>query len=202
MGRKPKSESDQRDRGRERREQVLTAAEECFRLRGFHGASMAEISKAAGMSTGHIYHYFESKEAIIAAITERNTDEMLMHLGTFGESDEPVNALAMDVDEALSRSICEERLPLELEMLAESFRNEQIAATIHSHDERKRQQVHALIKRQFPDLDDAEIDTRITLIGALFSGLKVRLACRGELCGTNLQPKVSKLIRALLFGQI
>ena len=37
-----------------RRNQVLDAAAICFRNHGFHGASMAQISKTAGMSPGHI----------------------------------------------------------------------------------------------------------------------------------------------------
>ncbi len=48
-----------------RRHQILSAAARCFRERGFHGASVSQISKAAGMSAGHMYHYFENKEAII-----------------------------------------------------------------------------------------------------------------------------------------
>ena len=40
-----------------RRAQIRAAAAECFRLHGFHGSSIAQISKRAGMSTGHIYHY-------------------------------------------------------------------------------------------------------------------------------------------------
>ena len=41
-------------RAEARKTQVLNAATECFRRQGFHGASMAQISKAAGMSVGHI----------------------------------------------------------------------------------------------------------------------------------------------------
>ena len=43
-----------RQRAGKRCEQVLDAAAACFRRRGFHGASMAEISREAGMSVGHI----------------------------------------------------------------------------------------------------------------------------------------------------
>ena len=42
------------DRALARRQQVLDAAAECFRRRGFHGASMAEIAKTAGMSAAVI----------------------------------------------------------------------------------------------------------------------------------------------------
>lgn len=59
-----------------RREQVLCAAANCFKRKGYHGAGMAEISKTAGMSAGHIYNYFASKEAIIESIIERDMEEM------------------------------------------------------------------------------------------------------------------------------
>src|SRR5271168_2700713 len=55
-----------------RRRQVLDAAEACFRRHGFHAASMASVAAEAGMSVGHIYRYFENKEAIVAAIVERD----------------------------------------------------------------------------------------------------------------------------------
>ncbi|WP_222862308.1 TetR/AcrR family transcriptional regulator [Zoogloea oleivorans] len=45
-----------------RKEQVLAAAADCVRREGFHRTSMSQISAAAGMSSGHIYHYFGSKE--------------------------------------------------------------------------------------------------------------------------------------------
>lgn len=58
-----------------RRKQILDAAATCFRRDGFRGASMANISLTAGMSTGHIYHYFESKAAIIEAVIERGQSD-------------------------------------------------------------------------------------------------------------------------------
>jgi len=64
-------------RGEARRAQILDAAADCFRNHGFHGASIAQISKSAGMSAGHIYHYFANKEAIIAAIVERDLERIL-----------------------------------------------------------------------------------------------------------------------------
>src|ERR1700676_2390852 len=54
----------------ERRVQILKAAEDCFRRDGLRGASIDDICTAAHMSPGHLYHYFDSKEAIIEALFE------------------------------------------------------------------------------------------------------------------------------------
>ena len=53
-----------------RRRQILDAALDCFRRRGFHQSSMQEICAAAGISAGALYRYFGSKAEIITAIAE------------------------------------------------------------------------------------------------------------------------------------
>ena len=58
-----------------RTRQILDAARVCFGRHGFHGASMARIAAQAQISVGHIYRYFESKEAVVAAIAEEDLDE-------------------------------------------------------------------------------------------------------------------------------
>ncbi len=48
-----------------RREQIILTALENFANRGYHRSSISEISKAAGISKGLIYNYFESKEDLL-----------------------------------------------------------------------------------------------------------------------------------------
>lgn len=48
-----------------RRRQILEAAWACFARKGFHGTTMPEICREAGLSTGAVYSYFPSKEEII-----------------------------------------------------------------------------------------------------------------------------------------
>src|SRR5436305_13857858 len=52
----------------DRRAQILDAAFTCFAKRGFHQASMHDISTEAGISVGLIYRYFANKEAVISAM--------------------------------------------------------------------------------------------------------------------------------------
>ena len=54
-----------------RRQQILDAALVCFDRSGFHRTSMQDIFDEAGLSTGAVYRYFDSKEAIIEAIAEQ-----------------------------------------------------------------------------------------------------------------------------------
>src|ERR1700736_3751073 len=56
--------------------QILDAAVACFAKRGFHQASMHDISAEAGISVGLIYRYFQNKEAVIAAMADRHKREI------------------------------------------------------------------------------------------------------------------------------
>ena len=49
-----------------KREAVLAAAVRCFAAQGLAGAGMREIARAAGLTEGTLYHYFPSKDALIA----------------------------------------------------------------------------------------------------------------------------------------
>src|SRR5712672_361880 len=60
----------------DRRSQILDAAVVCFAKRGFHQASMHDISAEAGISVGLIYRYFENKEAVISAMADRHKEEI------------------------------------------------------------------------------------------------------------------------------
>lgn len=52
----------------DRRESILDAALQCFVERGFHGTAIPQIAKQAGIAAGTIYHYFDSKEALVNAL--------------------------------------------------------------------------------------------------------------------------------------
>ena len=49
---------------------ILLAAMEEFSDKGFLGASLRQIVKKAGVTTGAFYGYFSSKEALFAALVE------------------------------------------------------------------------------------------------------------------------------------
>jgi AcrR family transcriptional regulator len=49
-----------------KRDVILAAAVRCFAAHGLGGAGMRDIARAAGLTEGTLYHYFPSKEGLIA----------------------------------------------------------------------------------------------------------------------------------------
>src|SRR3981189_2443761 len=121
-------------RNRARRDQILSAAAKCFVENGFHGSSMAELAKRAGMSVGHIYHYFDSKDAIIEAIVDKDIEEAPGILDDFSGAEGGGAGMMDRPDETVERHLDRDRAALRLEILAEAARNPRIAAKVHSAD--------------------------------------------------------------------
>ena len=56
---------------RARREQILGAASRVFAEKGFSRATTREVARAASISEGTIYNYFEDKDALLLTILDR-----------------------------------------------------------------------------------------------------------------------------------
>jgi AcrR family transcriptional regulator len=52
-------------------EDILQAAVDLFVERGFHGTSVPSVAEKARVAAGTIYHYFQSKEALVNAVYQR-----------------------------------------------------------------------------------------------------------------------------------
>lgn len=78
---------------RARREHILDAAEKCFARSGFHRTSINDICKQASVSPGALYVYFDSKEALIAGICERDRAELADRLATLATAPDFMDAL-------------------------------------------------------------------------------------------------------------
>lgn len=53
------------------RTQILDAAEELFAARGFDGASIRAITRAAGVNVAAIHYHFGTKEEVLRGVTDR-----------------------------------------------------------------------------------------------------------------------------------
>src|SRR5690606_15276821 len=62
-------------------DEILDVAAQCFARQSFPAASMNDIAKACGTSKARLYHYYESKEAILFDLLDRYTQRLLALIG-------------------------------------------------------------------------------------------------------------------------
>ncbi len=161
-----------------RRREILDAAGRCFVRRGLHATSMREILAEAGLSTGAVYNYFDSKEAIIEAMAARERleiNELAAYLETAAD---PKAAILECVAEIiLECSLDEARLSVEL--LAEASRNDRVKAAMLDNDAALRDAVLRAIERgQSTGRIATELapDALLEAIVAIYEGFIGRIA--------------------------
>jgi TetR/AcrR family transcriptional repressor of uid operon len=183
-----------------RRQQILDAAAECFRKSGFHGASMSEIAKSFGMSAGHIYNYFESKEAIIEAMVKRDLDQALERIAKIQGEKDILKAMLGTVDEGVQRRI--DRSELDTEILAEAARNPKVAATVQGTDTVIREKVTQLIKGIQPLKNSTPCELNLaaksTILMALFDGLQIRAIRDPNMKADDIARVLKSVIQQML----
>lgn len=135
------------DKQEAKRRHIMDAAIRCFGKNGFHGTSTNQICAEAGMSPGNLFHYFPSKQALIAAIIE---SEHVAYAARFAElRAEPDAFVAL---EKIARAVLEQcsnplHARLWLEIAAESAANEEIGQTMAAHIATYQKDLAALVRR-------------------------------------------------------
>lgn len=165
-----------RQRTERRQDQILDAAEECFLAEGFHGASMSRIAATAKMSAGHIYQYFESKEAIIIALCERRFagfEDLLLaaeegqHQTSASFVDAWISQFAWWIDPV--------RAPLTLEIMSEAGRNPKVASVVKRIDLRFREIMRSSLLPLAGPIPQDEVEERLEAIVMLSHGMTSRM---------------------------
>lgn len=109
----------------DRSEEILVLVRSAFAEKGFDGASMRDLARAAGMSVGNFYRYFPSKDAIIAAMAAHDMDEMDADFADIRLSDNPLPLIREKI--RLKIEGCAERGRLWAEITAAAQRKPEIA---------------------------------------------------------------------------
>src|SRR5580693_1637023 len=63
-----------------RRTDILAAAKKVFARKGFHATTIADIAKAAHLSYGSIYWYFDSKDALFHDLMASEGESLRSHV--------------------------------------------------------------------------------------------------------------------------
>jgi AcrR family transcriptional regulator len=81
-----------------KRDEILDAAAACFAQLSYPAASMQEVAARLGTSKARIYHYYESKEALLFDLLDRYTQRLL---AIIGETDAQAQRRKLNDREAL-----------------------------------------------------------------------------------------------------
>jgi AcrR family transcriptional regulator len=104
------------------REAITAAAREVFNERGYHGASIRDIAKRAGLSLSALYYWHPSKQDLLAALVEEST------MDYFRRCDEALAVVGEDPADrlrAMARAAVEYRVERQTEsnIAAREWRN-------------------------------------------------------------------------------
>ncbi len=163
---------------------------------------MAEIAKSAGMSVGHIYHYFQSKEAIIIAIVESQQEEVLALLDQVEGSAAPLaDALVDEAARGVDSCMDLASTALMLEVLAEAARNPKVAEVVQASDAVVRARMREMLAKAMGGADPAavpDMEDRVESLFTLFQGIPVRAIRNPSLDRERMVRIVRDMIRWIL----
>lgn len=160
-------------------ERILASAQAAFRSHGFRGAGIAAICKGAGISPGHLYHYFASKEAIVAAIVDRERSSIHSEIDRLLTSDAPIRAIVS----AVTNNPVEDGFgmdpALSLEIYAEAARNPVIQQILQNYDQQVLSDTMGMLsvlQQRGSVALNADLPTAARLLIALVDGVMIRRA--------------------------
>ncbi|WP_198679321.1 TetR/AcrR family transcriptional regulator [Thermomonospora amylolytica] len=135
------------ERHRQRRRQIIEAAVALFATKGLAKTTTAEICRAAGMSSGNLFHYFPSKQAIFYGMFELDRDEWDAALESALADPDPWAALMRVVDRIAAEAAHPLMPGLIVEILAQAHRDPELARLVAEADQRLFRGIAAIIER-------------------------------------------------------
>ncbi len=73
------------------RDDILDAAAQVFRIKGFHGASMADIAESVKLQKASLYHHVSSKQEILLALLDRALDMLTERISAVSSRNLPAD---------------------------------------------------------------------------------------------------------------
>lgn len=96
--------TDRSTNGADKRRVILDAAVRVFARKGYHTCRVGDIAGEAGIAHGLLYHYFASKEEVLATIFRENWRDLLATFARIEESGEPPLAQLQAIAKTLLRT--------------------------------------------------------------------------------------------------
>jgi AcrR family transcriptional regulator len=135
------------EKHRARRTHIIESAVVLFARKGFAETTTADICQAAGISTGSLFHYFPSKQAVFYGIWELDRTEWDEVMAAADADPDPWAALMAIVDKLAADAAEPIMAGLLVEVIAQAHRDPGFAAGLAENDRRQISGVARLIRR-------------------------------------------------------
>jgi len=112
----------------QRSAEILASVRQAFVEKGFDGASMQDLARAAGMSVGNFYRYFPSKSAIVKALIEDDLADVHNVFHAILAAPRPMVALRQGLRQRIDGTIHDHDPDLWAEIEAVARRSPEIGA--------------------------------------------------------------------------
>ena len=158
---------------------ILDSIKGMFATKGFDGASMQDLARAAGMSAGNFYRYFNSKNAIVEAMIQRDLDEVQNEFTLIMQSKNPLETLRVLIRHRIDLPP-EDHGPIWAEIEATAARRPEIAALLarmETEITRNLVAVFARIASVSVETAEQRFTAHAGLILMLIQGLTIRSGC-------------------------
>ena len=181
----------------QRQQVIIAAAKVCFSRSGFHGASMADISRECALGAGQIYRYFSSKELIVEATIKNIVQSwhafLLDQLPLQHTTDAIINP-----DSAFWQHWPWQDRQLLLEVYSEASRHENVRAILAHAEQHLTAALDALFAQQMPQCSATQRVHRIQFLLLLVDGVACRSFSDSDLAQSELQ-RVNGILTQHLF---
>jgi len=85
----PNKNTKSRDSSSQTSRKLIEAAIDLFSRKGFKGTSIRDLAAEIGMTTSNIYHYFDTKEGLLAAIEQQTLEPITREFRRIASLDMP-----------------------------------------------------------------------------------------------------------------
>ncbi|MCL2160672.1 MAG: TetR/AcrR family transcriptional regulator [Betaproteobacteria bacterium] len=154
------------------------------------------------MSAGHIYHYFENKEAIIAAIVQRDLERRGTIWAELRVSDDVRETMVDLSADAVKDMMDAFSAGLRLEIVAEAARNPEVASVVQAANRcgmASWADTLRLARQAGGRNDDAQaFAMMVEIIASLFEGLMVRAIRNPEINCEHMTFMIQRVMRQII----
>ena len=183
-----------------RREHILDAAQQCFVRSGFHRTTIQDICTEASVSLGALYVYFDSKEALIQGICERDRAEFSEDFSALSSAPDFLSAVMLMGEKLLIQDPRAKRLMC-VEIGVEATRNPRVAEVFERVDSFILSSFSDLFARLqsegriAPDVDTSALANAFVVIG---DGLFWRRALHPAFNARVVMPVLAQMLAAAM----